>query len=386
MNDELHAARLVEEPLDDDRVLRRHRSQAPTRLRQGSRRADRPRPRRCRLARLSQRRALVPDGSERSRAAISRAQTRDGGRQRVRSARRFAEPEGNVWRLALGVLHADRPALDALNAIGRVAELENVARHALDGEILVHRADGLVLGLEQHLVVGGVGDRAAGGQRGRPRAAPAAQNAIDRVAMDERAAPAPAGGEALAQHARRSRRNPLAPANGKASAAQPIIKLRFRPILRRDFRDHLLREHVERPLRDRQAVELAATDAVEKRCAFDEIVARERKQPPLRRAADRVTGTADALQEGCDRARRTDLTNEIDVADIDAELERGGRHQGFQFAALQPLFGGEPELLRHAAVMRGDGVFAETIAELARDAFGHAPRVDEHERRAVLAR
>ncbi len=150
-------------------------------------------------------------------------------------------------------------------------------------------------------------------------------------------------------------------------AAQPIIKLRFRPILRRDFRDNLLREHVERPLRDRQAVKLAATDAVDKGRALDEIVARERKQAPFGRAADRVTGTADALQKSRDRARRTDLTNEIDVADIDPELERGGRHQGLQFAALQPLFGGKPELLRHAAVMRGDGVFAETVGELARD-------------------
>ena len=167
-------------------------------------------------------------------------------------------------------------------------------------------------------------------------------------------------------------------------AAQPIVKLRFRPILRRDFRDDLLRQHVERPVRDRQAVKLPATDAVDEGCALDQIVARERKQASLGRAADRVTGTADALQEGRDRARRTDLTNEIDVADIDPELERGGRHQGFQFAALQPLFGGEPELLRHAAVMRGDGLFAETVGELARDAFGHAPRVDEHQRRAVV--
>ena len=97
-----------------------------------------------------------------------------------------------------------------------------------------------------------------------------------------------------------------------------------------------------------------------------------------------MPGTADTLQKRRDRAWRTHLTNEIDVADIDAQLERGGRHQGFQFAALEPLLGGEPELLRHAAVMRGDGFFAETIAELARDAFRHAPGVDEDERRAVL--
>ena len=42
------------------------------------------------------------------------------------------------------------------------------------------------------------------------------------------------------------------------------------------------------------------------------------------------------------------------------------------------------QLLGHAAVMGGDGGFAEAVGELARDAFGHPPRVDEHERRAVL--
>ena len=286
--------------------------------------------------------------------------------------------------MALGVLHPDRPALDPLNAIRRVAKLKNIARHALDGEILVHRADGLVLRLEQHLVVGGVGDRAAGGERGRPRAAPSAQNAIDRIAMDERAAAAPAGGEALAQHAHDRIEIPSRQGAERPRAAQPIIELRLRPILRGHFCNDLLREHIERPLWDRQAVKLSATDAVEKGRALDEIVARERKQAPLWRAADRMTGTADPLQEGRDRARRAHLTNEIDVADVDPEFERGGRHQGFQFAPLQPLFGREPELLRHAAVMCGDGLFAETIAELARDAFGHAPGVDEDERRAVF--
>ena len=62
----------------------------------------------------------------------------------------------------MGILDSNRPALDSLDAIGRVAELEYVARHALDGEVLVDAADDLVLGLEEHLIVGGIGNRAAG--------------------------------------------------------------------------------------------------------------------------------------------------------------------------------------------------------------------------------
>ena len=46
--------------------------------------------------------------------------------------------------------------------------------------------------------------------------------------------------------------------------------------------------------------------------------------------------------------------------------------------------GVEALLLRQAAVVRGDGVVAEPVAEVARDALGHAARVDEDQRRAVL--
>ena len=40
---------------------------------------------------------------------------------------------------------------------------------------------------------------------------------------------------------------------------------------------------------------------------------------------------------------------------------------------------------REAAVVRGDRLLAEPLAEVARRALGHAPRVDEHQRRAVRA-
>ena len=51
--------------------------------------------------------------------------------------------------------------------------------------------------------------------------------------------------------------------------------------------------------------------------------------------------------------RRADLADEIDFADVDAELEGSGRHQRLQHAALQALFGIEPLLLAETAVVRG---------------------------------
>ena len=85
-----------------------------------------------------------------------------------------------------------------------------------------------------------------------------------------------------------------------------------------------------------------------------------------------------------DRARRAELADQIDVADVDAELERGGGDQRLQLAVLQPLLGIEPLLLGEAAVMRGDVGLAQQLGQLARHPLGHAPRVDEDQRGAVL--
>ena len=74
------------------------------------------------------------------------------------------------------------------------------------------------------------------------------------------------------------------------------------------------------------------------------------------------------------------------MADVDAELERRGGHERLQRAGLQPVLGVEPRLLRQAAVMRGDLVLAEPLAQVPRHALGHPPRVDEDQRRLVRAR
>src|SRR6476661_3667032 len=99
------------------------------------------------------------------------------------------------------ILHAYDTTLHAQDAVTRIAELEHVAAHALDRPVLVHRADDLVLGLQQHLVVGIVWDRASRGDRGEAGTAPAAQDTVHRVVVDERApSPAPAA-EAFPEHA-----------------------------------------------------------------------------------------------------------------------------------------------------------------------------------------
>ena len=314
------------------------------------------------------------------------AQPRHARRQLVGAPGRLAQPERDGRRLAVRVLDADAALLDAQDAVRDVAELEDVALQALDREVLVHRADELRLRLEDHLVVGGVGDGAAGGDRGEARAAAAADALVDGVVVDERAVAAAAGAVALRQHAHQLLELRARQIAVRVGAAAQREQRRARPTRCAAASATICCASTSSGLsRHAQAVELAAPHRRQQRRALDQVVARQREQPSLGRAADGVAGAPDALQQRRDRARRADLAHEVDVADVDAELERGGRDQGAQLPGLEPLLGIEARLLGHAAVVGGDVLLAETLGQVARDALGLAARVDEHQRGAVLA-
>ena len=202
--------------------------------------------------------------------------------------------------------------------------------------------------------------------------------------MDQRAAPAAPRGKAFRQHAddRRKillRQRPVGPRTPEAREQSVLV-----PALRRYFGDDLLRQHVERRFGHAERIELAAPYAVQQRRAFHQVVARERKQPPLGRAIDGVAGAADPLQERCDRARRADLAHEIDLSDVDAEFERGGGDQRLQFPALEPLLGVEPLLLGEAAVMCGHRLLPEEFGQGPRDPLRQPPCIDEDQGGVVL--
>src|SRR5579871_2697008 len=94
---------------------------------------------------------------------------------------------------------------------------------------------------------------------------------------------------------------------------------------------------------------------------------------------------SNALQEGVDRARRAQLAHQVDIADVDAELQRGCGNERFELASLETLLGVEPALLGEAAVMSHHVLCAESLRQLARDALREPPRIHEHERAAMLA-
>ena len=96
-----------------------------------------------------------------------------------------------------------------------------------------------------------------------------------------------------------------------------------------------------------------------------------------------MSGAADALEQRRDQPWRAHLADEIDVADVDAELERGGGDQRLELAVLQPLLGAQPVFLGEAAVVGRDVLGADPLGEMPRRALGEAPVVDEDQRRPV---
>jgi hypothetical protein len=192
--------------------------------------------------------------------------------------------------------------------------------------------------------------------------------------------------EALGDHAHYGQILVARQARVGIGASEDAEQLLFVPVARRHLGHDLLGENVERLRRYRDAVELAAPHCVEERRAFHQLVARQREKARLRLPADRVVGAPGPLQESCDRAWRAELADELDIADVDAKLERRRGDERPQPPRFEPLLRVEAPLLGEAPVVRGDDVVADQLRQVPRHAFRHPPGVDEHERRAMLLR
>src|SRR5439155_6518608 len=172
----------------------------------------------------------------------------------------------------------------------------------------------------------------------------------------------------------------------RIGAARELPRVLLGHLAGRGLGHDLLREDVQRLRRKGEAVELAGPGRVDAGRALQELVARQWEQDAFGRAEHAVAGTAEALQHRRDRARWADMADEVDVADVDAELERRGRDDDGYLTRLQALLGLQPGRAREAPVVRGDAAFAETLGQLVRHALDETARVDEHERGSVLGR
>ena len=170
----------------------------------------------------------------------------------------------------------------------------------------------------------------------------------------------------------------------RRGASEDLVELVLRGRLGGDLGDDLLREHFDWRFGLADPVQIAASDRAHHRGALDQLVKRGGEERAVRGAGQRVAGAPHALEEGADSARRADLADQIDRADVDAQLERGGRHHGAQIARFEPLLHLVAALLGQAAVVARDILFADPLGEPMRHPLGQRPRVDEDQRRAVL--
>ena len=197
--------------------------------------------------------------------------------------------------------------------------------------------------------------------------------------MHKRAAAAVAGGEALGQHLAPPRRSLRATARDRARRGASARKARPRASPARATSATICCASTSSgPGGMLQPVEFAAAHAVEQRGAFDQFVARQREQPPFRRAADRVAGAADALQKGW----RSSAAN---------RSGRRGRRRRCRCPARARRSRPAPSVRRASAAARRPAAVPSQgcrdaarprfsprrSVSAARDALGQAPRVDE---------
>ena len=146
----------------------------------------------------------------------------------------------------------------------------------------------------------------------------------------------------------------------------------------------MLGQHVQPALARRVAVELAGLDRLDGRTALHEFEAVARHQDRLARLVVAVVGPAEPLQQPAGALGRAHLDDEVDIAPVDAEIERRGadhgaqgaaRHGGLDLAALFAL---------QRPVMQGDGQPVLVHApQLAEHDLRLAARVDEDQRGAM---
>ena len=161
------------------------------------------------------------------------------------------------------------------------------------------------------------------------------------------------------------------------------VEIVDRPSLHRRHRHELLREHVERIARIAGRFHLALPHRRGDRGARHQVAAKLRKDDAFADLTDAVAGAADALQAARHRRRRLDLDHQVDRAHVDAELERRGRDQRAQVAALQQIFDLGALRARQRAMMRAHQRLAGNLVERAGQPFREAPAVHEQQRRAM---
>ena len=315
-----------------------------------------------------------------------RTKPRNRRGQFIAAPRGLAEPERYGRRQAARILHEDLAGMHLENPIGGIAELKDVARHALESEVFVQRADEQFAGQHHHVMVELIGYGTAVGDRRKASPPPRPQPVVDPVVVQVGAAAAALGGEAIGEH----------PEHGLVGAAGKIAERRTAddaveqgidlPLLHAHFRNDLLAQHVQGLAAQRDGVQFPSGDRIQQRHALHQFVPGQWHEPPPGDPVHAVTGASHPLQQPGDAARGAKLADQVHLADVDTQFQRRRGHQHLEFSGLEAFLGHQAMLFRQAAVVGGDLIFAAPVREVAGDALGQPAGIDEHDRGSVIGR
>ena len=372
-------ADLVAEALDDDRAVRRHDA--------------------GRVALLAEEDHQVAGGAlveeELVPQPLERLLLRHGDQLARRLADRRAELVRPADALALPERHRARHARrrgdehpvarDLLDPPGRRAEQEGLAGAGLVDHLLVELADSSAAVDEMDAVEPAVGDRPGVRDGEAAHALAPADDPARAVPDDAR----PQLGELVrrvaagehVEHVLELRARQVAERPG---AADELVEVVDGDLLVGADGDDLLREHVERVPRDHRLLDQAVSHPLRDDGRFEEVGPELREDAALRDGAQLVARAADPLQAARHRLRRLDLDDEVDGAHVDAELERRGRDEAGDLAALEQLLDLDALLARERAVVRAGELALGELVQAQREPLGEAAVVDEDDRRAVL--
>ena len=147
---------------------------------------------------------------------------------------------------------------------------------------------------------------------------------------------------------------------------------------------HVLRQHVQRANAQRRGVLRVFGNRIDRNRALQHLEAIGRHQHRARGFIDAMVGTADPLHQPRGTLRRADIDDEIDIAPVDAEIERRGtdhaaqfprRHRVLDLAALGNVERAVMQRDRKPVVVHAPQVLEQHL--------GLAAGVDEHQRGLV---
>ena len=147
---------------------------------------------------------------------------------------------------------------------------------------------------------------------------------------------------------------------------------------------NVLRQNVERPGAQRWRVLRTFGDGIYGDAAFQHFEAIGRHQHRARGLVDTVIGAADPLHQPRRALRRADIDDQIDIAPVDAEVERGGADDALQLACGHRVLDAAalPDIER-AVMQRDRKVVVVHPPQVLEQHLGLAAGIDEDQRGPV---